>query len=189
MPPPKIGNTSCPREVLATPAVIWRPLSFEAFAQPGEQVLADRAIWRPPGMRENTNRGEPVLAAPVKAAIWRPPGMEEGTKSGPAVLATTTNKAKERKRAKRPGYKRFTDEQLNVLQREFGRNKYITLPKRIELSMQCKLTERQIRVWFSNRRRNAIKRLDRHLGLGQHYNRSTEAGVHSQAAPPPLKTM
>nr|XP_039266430.1 homeotic protein Sex combs reduced-like isoform X1 [Styela clava] len=46
----------------------------------------------------------------------------------------------------------FTKEQVQHLEEDFLRNNYLTRLRRYELSMKLNLTERQIKVWFQNRR-------------------------------------
>ncbi|TMW42980.1 hypothetical protein DOY81_011940, partial [Sarcophaga bullata] len=46
----------------------------------------------------------------------------------------------------------FTSNQLMELEREFYLNKYVSCHKRFEIAERLKLNERQIKVWFQNRR-------------------------------------
>ncbi|XP_060533798.1 homeobox protein Hox-D3-like [Cylas formicarius] len=46
----------------------------------------------------------------------------------------------------------YTSHQLIELEKEFSSGKYLCRPKRIHLANQLKLTEKQIKVWFQNRR-------------------------------------
>ncbi|XP_063911933.1 homeobox protein Hox-D4a-like [Zophobas morio] len=46
----------------------------------------------------------------------------------------------------------YTSQQLLELDREFSRGKYLTRPRRIHLAERLKLSERQIKIWFQNRR-------------------------------------
>lgn len=54
----------------------------------------------------------------------------------------------------------YTQKQLNVLESEFTINQYLCRPRRIEIANKLELSERQIKVWFQNRRMKT-KRIDK----------------------------
>lgn len=63
--------------------------------------------------------------------------------SSVAVVVSSTNK---RSRSA------YTNLQLIELEKEFHYSNYLGQPRRLELAEQLGLTERQIKIWFQNRR-------------------------------------
>ncbi|CAF2087179.1 unnamed protein product [Rotaria magnacalcarata] len=76
----------------------------------------------------------------------------------------------------------YTDRQRYELENEFNVSKYISIPRKAALSSALALSERQIKIWFQNRRAKERKlHKKRHDISSRQLNNSTDADSTSDA--------
>ncbi|XP_020359181.1 homeobox protein CDX-1-like [Oncorhynchus kisutch] len=78
----------------------------------------------------------------------------------------------------------YTDQQRMELEKEFQSSRYITIRRKTELSLGLYLSERQVKIWFQNRRAKERKITKKKIQLSQQASTTTPTMTPPSLADP-----
>ena len=116
------------------------------YGTPGSGISSDP-------IQHQQNNPNPIMTPGSNTNSCPIPSIPSPISAGPGGV----NSSSVVRRPRKPGVERkprqaYSAKQLEKLEEEFKKDKYLSVSKRLELSVALSLSETQIKTWFQNRR-------------------------------------
>ncbi|XP_033905869.1 homeobox protein CDX-1-like [Acipenser ruthenus] len=163
----------------ATPREDWNAYGLgpsNALPTPMSSSSPAQVAYCSPDYNSMHPAGSGVLPPPPENITVGPPSPDsERHHSYDWMRKTVQSSSTGKTRTKEKYRVVYTDHQRLELEKEFHYNRYITIRRKSELASNLGLSERQVKIWFQNRRAKERKIIKKKMGLSD----GSGGSVHS----------